>query len=97
MSLNVVGLRVPRLPVQFFTPRNRALGATYITIGIDMLGSALTVPVMPFFVETLGGDASTLGLLFSTFAVCQMLATSWMVPVRHFESSLSLAVACWVC
>lgn len=33
---------------------------------------------MPFFVESLGGDASTLGLLFSTFAVCQMFATSWM-------------------
>mmetsp|Transcript_34576 Transcript_34576/g.111063 ORF Transcript_34576/g.111063 Transcript_34576/m.111063 type:complete len:242 (-) Transcript_34576:50-775(-) len=66
------------LPRRLYSPRDRALLIIYTTVAIDMLGSALTVPVMPFLVEALGGDASSLGLLFSTFAVAQIGAGLWM-------------------
>lgn len=65
-------------PRRLYSPRDRALLIIYTTVAIDMLGSALTVPVMPFLVEALGGDASSLGLLFSTFAVAQIGAGLWM-------------------
>eukprot|EP00962_Isochrysis_galbana_P048405 scaffold20165_cov94-Isochrysis_galbana.AAC.2 len=68
------GVATPRI----YAPRDRALLCVYTTVAIDMLGSALTVPVMPFFVESLGGDASSLGILFSTFAIAQMAAGLWM-------------------
>jgi hypothetical protein len=65
-------------PPKIYAPRDRALLCVYATVAIDMLGSALTVPVMPFFVESLGGDASSLGIIFSTFAIAQMAAGLWM-------------------
>jgi hypothetical protein len=65
-------------PPSIYAPRDRALVCVYATVAIDMLGSALTVPVMPFLVESLGGDASSLGILFSTFAIAQLAAGLWM-------------------
>ena len=44
----------------------------------DALGSALTVPVMPFFVKELGGSPSILGAVFATFAAFQVIASAWM-------------------
>ena len=84
--------------ILFKTPRDLALLSVYLVVAIDMLGSALTVPVMPFFVEAvcgcseqgtcvdlycsrLGGSVSSLGVLFSSFAVAQLCSSAWMGPL----------------
>ena len=70
------------------------------TVVIDMMASALTVPVMPFYAKTvcgcedmsdlecddpicnnLGGASSSLGFMFSCFAIAQLLSNAWMGPL----------------
>lgn len=46
------------------------LGITFI----DILGFSILIPIMPYFVEHFGASEVTVGLLFSTFAVCQFAA-----------------------
>lgn len=47
----------------------------FLTIFIDMIGSSILFPVLPFLVERYRSDALTLGLLASTFSIAQFLAT----------------------
>lgn len=77
-----------------------ALFGVYMVVAIDMLASALTIPIMPFFVASvcgcddgvegqckdpvcnrLGGASSSLGFMFSAFAVAQLLSNAWMGPL----------------
>jgi len=79
--------------------RDLALFGVYSVVVIDILSSALTVPVMPFYVSTLcgcdeqgegcsdpichrlGGVSSSLGFMFSSFAIAQLLSNAWMGPL----------------
>ncbi|KAL1514921.1 hypothetical protein AB1Y20_004001 [Prymnesium parvum] len=63
------------------SPRDLALFGIYLVVVIDMMASALTVPVMPFYVMKLGGASSSLGFMFSVFAIAQLVSTSWMGPL----------------
>lgn len=47
----------------------------FITILIDKLGESLIFPILPFLVERFRSDAFTLGLLASSFAVAQFIAS----------------------
>jgi DHA1 family tetracycline resistance protein-like MFS transporter len=46
------------------------LGITFI----DILGFSILIPLMPFYVQRFGGTPFVIGLLFSTFALCQLIA-----------------------
>jgi len=61
-----------------FTPRQRALFCVYAAVLIDMLGSALTLPTMPFFAADLGCAPFQLGNIFATFSFAQVLSQAWM-------------------
>merc|ERR1712185_244558 len=61
-----------------FTPRQRALGCVYAAVLIDMLGSALTLPTMPFYAQALGASPAQLGNIFSAFAIAQVISQAWM-------------------
>lgn len=89
--------------VSFSTPKPRdlALIGVYSVVTIDILASALTIPIMPFYVaqvcgcgedltvancedplcNRLGGASSSLGFMFSSFAIAQLLSTCWLGPL----------------
>jgi len=46
------------------------LGVTFI----DILGFSILIPILPYFVKSFGASDVTVGLLFSTFAACQIVA-----------------------
>ena len=53
----------------------RALVLVLCTIFLDVLGLGIIVPILPFYAESLGANSVHVGLLFTTFAVCQLLTT----------------------
>lgn len=46
------------------------LGITFI----DILGFSILIPLMPFYVQRFGASPFIIGVLFSTFAFCQLVA-----------------------
>jgi DHA1 family tetracycline resistance protein-like MFS transporter len=46
------------------------LGITFI----DIVGFSILIPLMPYYVKHFGAPDVVVGLLFSTFAVCQLIA-----------------------
>ena len=46
------------------------LGITFI----DILGFSILIPLMPFYVQRFGASPFVIGVLFSTFALCQLIA-----------------------
>ena len=85
---------------------------------IDIFASALTVPVMPFYImkvcgcesvddvecadpicNKLGGSSASLGFMFSSFAIAQLIANGWMGPLsdaigRRAIFTITLGGAC---
>lgn len=52
----------------------RAQLALYATVFIDLLGFTLILPALPFQVTSLGGDAFWLGVVLTSYSVCQAIA-----------------------
>ena len=46
----------------------RSLTAVYACVAVDMLGTAFTISIMPFYVRELGGFSPDVGLVISTWA-----------------------------
>ncbi len=44
------------------------------TAFLDMVGALIIVPLLPFYTSRLGGDAETVGILVSSFAVAQLVS-----------------------
>lgn len=47
----------------------------FVTVFLDLLGFGIIIPLLPFYVQSMGGSASTIGVLLSCFAFAQLLAT----------------------
>ena len=60
--------------------RDFALSIIFAVCFVDGMSQALTYPVMPFFVEELGGDSRTLGLMFGTRAIPLSLPPLSLAP-----------------
>jgi MFS transporter, DHA1 family, tetracycline resistance protein len=52
----------------------RAQLALYTTVFVDLLGFTLVLPSLPFRVTDLGGDAFWLGVVLTSYSVCQAVA-----------------------
>jgi MFS transporter, DHA1 family, tetracycline resistance protein len=48
--------------------------ALYATVFVDLLGFTLILPSLPFRVTTLGGDALWLGVVMTSYSLCQAVA-----------------------
>lgn len=46
-----------------------------ITVFLDLLGFGIIIPLLPLYVQSMGGSAGTVGVLLSCFAFAQLLAT----------------------
>jgi DHA1 family tetracycline resistance protein-like MFS transporter len=52
----------------------RAQLALYATVFVNLLGFTLVLPALPFQVTSLGGDALWLGLVLTSYSLCQAVA-----------------------
>ena len=50
----------------------RRLSVLMGTVFVDMVGFFVVLPLLPFYAERLGGDASIVGALVSAFAFAQL-------------------------
>ncbi len=50
-----------------------ALAAVYFTVFLDLLGFGIVLPAIPFFARELGASGLTLGLLFATYSLAQLI------------------------
>lgn len=57
-----------------FRPASRPLLVLMLIVFVDLLGYSLILPLLPFYAESLGASAATIGLLVATYAVAQLFA-----------------------
>jgi MFS family permease len=50
----------------------------FLTVFLDLIGFGIVLPLLPFYVKTMGGSAETVGLLMSSFAFTQLVATPFL-------------------
>jgi MFS family permease len=55
--------------------QSRVLFFVFVTVLLDMVGFGIVIPLLPFYVQSMGGSAEVVGLLLGTFAFMQMIAT----------------------
>ncbi len=55
--------------------KSRVLFFVFATVLLDMVGFGIVIPLLPFYVQSMGGSAEVIGLLLGTFALTQTIAT----------------------
>lgn len=55
--------------------QSRVLFFVFVTVLLDMVGFGIVIPLLPFYVQSMGGSAEVVGILLGTFAFTQMIAT----------------------
>src|SRR5207247_7772541 len=54
--------------------KSSPLLSIFLIVLVDVLGLTIILPLLPFYAESLGATPSTVGLLVSAYAICQLLA-----------------------
>lgn len=54
-------------------PKNVLL-PIFLIVAVDILGMTIILPLLPFYAEHYGASPQTVGLLITTYALCQLLA-----------------------
>jgi DHA1 family tetracycline resistance protein-like MFS transporter len=54
---------------------NRPLLIIFLTILVNLIGFGIIIPLLPFYAETFGASPLTIGLLFASFSLAQMIAS----------------------
>src|SRR5690348_14806984 len=55
--------------------KRRVLTVVFLTVFLDMIGFGVVIPLLPFYVQSMGGSPRTVGFLFTCFAASQLVAT----------------------
>jgi MFS family permease len=53
---------------------NKALLPIFLIVAVDVMGMTLILPLLPFYAERYGATPQTVGLLVTTYALCQLIA-----------------------
>ena len=53
----------------------RVEALVFFTVFLDLVGFGIVIPLLPFYVQSMGGSASTVGVLLGCFSFAQLLAT----------------------
>lgn len=56
-------------------PSKRALTFLFLTVFLDLLGAGILLPIIPYLVRQFRTDATTIGLLSTSFSAAQFLAS----------------------
>ena len=62
------------LPNTPLTVNRSPLLPIFLIVLVDILGLTIMIPLLPFYAEHLGASATTVGLLISTYALCQLIS-----------------------
>ena len=54
---------------------NRPLLIIFLTILVNLIGFGIIIPLLPFYAETFGASPLTIGFLFATFSIAQLVAS----------------------
>lgn len=54
--------------------KNKSLLTIGLIVIVDVLGFTMIFPLLPFYTQSFGAKATTVGLLLSSFAVCQLFS-----------------------
>jgi MFS family permease len=55
--------------------RSRVLFFVFLTVFLDMIGFGIVIPLLPFYVRSMGGSAEVVGVLLGSFSLTQVVAT----------------------
>src|SRR5271166_4227134 len=58
----------------YFRLRRSPLLPIFLIVCVDVLGLTLILPLLPFYAEKLGASPTVVGLMVSTYALCQLVA-----------------------
>jgi DHA1 family tetracycline resistance protein-like MFS transporter len=53
----------------------RVVPFVFFTVFLDLVGFGIILPLLPFYVNAMGGSAETVGIIFGFFSFTQLLAT----------------------
>lgn len=53
----------------------RSLLVIFLTIFVNLVGFGIIIPLLPFYAETFGASPLTIGLLFASFSLSQLIAS----------------------
>lgn len=75
-----------RAAPRWYTPRvsdpdpraRRVVFFVFVTVFLDLLGFGIVLPLLPFYVRSLGGSAETVGLLLACFSFTQLVAAPFL-------------------
>lgn len=62
-------------PVGFESTRQRVIFFVFVTAFLDLIGFGIILPLLPFYIDEMGGSAETVGLIFMCFSLTQLAAT----------------------
>lgn len=65
--------------------RPSPLLSIFLIVLVDVLGLTIILPLLPFYAESLGASAATVGMLVSAYALCQLLAGP---PLGHLSDRI---------
>jgi len=57
----------------------------FLIVLVDVLGLTIILPLLPFYAESMGATPATVGLLVSTYALCQLIAGP---PLGHLSDRM---------
>ncbi len=67
---------LPNVPIVINeTARRRVVLFVFVTAFLDLIGFGIILPLLPFYVDAMGGSAETVGLVFMCFSLTQLAAT----------------------
>lgn len=56
----------------------RVLFFVFVTVFLDLIGFGIVFPLLPFYVQSMGGSAETVGFLLASFSFTQLVATPFL-------------------
>ena len=65
-------------PVSIENTRQRVILFVFLTAFLDLIGFGIILPLLPFYVDTMGGSAETVGFIFMCFSLTQLVATPFL-------------------
>ena len=56
----------------------RVVVFVFVTVFLDLVGFGIIIPLLPFYVRSMGGSAETVGFILASFSLTQLLATPFL-------------------
>lgn len=56
----------------------RVVFFVFVTVFLDLVGFGIIIPLLPFYVRSMGGSAETVGFILASFSLTQFVATPFL-------------------